>query len=172
MKFSELKGRAVVSLDNATKLGQVEDLMMEPATWHIVGLLVRTGMFSRSVLVPAGEVHNIGADAVTISAPLAEATDAAGSPQPTPPAGLETVESAGSLVKLTSILGIKVVTDAGTLVGELGDILLDWANLTITSYEVREQGVFGKVRQFVATPEVRFGEKIITMPAALLSQPS
>jgi hypothetical protein len=29
----------------------------------------------------------------------------------------------------------------------------------------------GKAREFVATPEVGFREKIITMPAALLSPP-
>jgi sporulation protein YlmC with PRC-barrel domain len=169
MKFSELKGRAVVRLDTATKLGEVEDLMMDPTTWHIVSLKVRTGLFSAAVLVPAGEVQNIGTDAVTLAGPLPAAPDA---PDPPPPGSLGSSESAAPLVDLTSILGIKVVTDAGTLVGELRDILLDWSNLTITGYEVREGGMLGKAREFVATPEVRFGEKIITMPAALLSQPS
>ena len=68
MKFSELKGRAVVSLDNAQKMGEVEDLMVEPVSRHIVSLKVRTGRFSASQLVPADTVKNVGVDAVTIAA--------------------------------------------------------------------------------------------------------
>jgi uncharacterized protein YrrD len=158
MKFSELKGRAVVSLDNAQKMGEVEDLMVEPVSRHIVSLKVRTGLFSAAQFVPAGEVKNVGVDAVTIAAHAGPAPQSA--------------EGAPPLVELTRILGNKVVTDAGTLVGELRDVLLDWANLTITGYEVSEGGLFAKVQEFTATPEVRFGDKIITMPAQLLSQPA
>jgi sporulation protein YlmC with PRC-barrel domain len=158
MKFSELKGRAVVRLEEAQRIGEVEDLMVEPVSRHIVSLKVRTGLFSAAELVPAAEVKNVGADAVTI-APTAE---------PAPPSAA----GAPPLIALTTILGNKVVTDAGTLVGELQDVLLDWANLAITGYEVREGGVFAKTQEFAATPDLRFGEKIITIPAQLLSQPA
>jgi len=158
MKFSELKGRAVVRLEEAQRIGEVEDLMVEPVSRHIVSLKVRTGLFSAAELVPAAEVKNVGADAVTI-APTTE-------PAPQSAAG------APPLIALTTILGNKVVTDAGTLVGELQDVLLDWANLAITGYEVREGGVFAKTQEFAATPDLRFGEKIITIPAQLLSQPA
>ncbi|MGI8586526.1 MAG: PRC-barrel domain-containing protein [Chloroflexia bacterium] len=157
MKFSELKGRAVVSLDDAKKIGDVEDIMVDPVGRHIVGLKVRTGVFSASEFVRAAEVKNIGADAVTVSA------NANSAPVP--------AESAESPIGLTSILGNKVVTDTGTLVGELRDVLIDWTNLTITGYEAGESGLFAKVRAFTATPDVRFGDKIITLPAELLSQP-
>jgi uncharacterized protein YrrD len=158
MKFSELKGRAVVRLEEAQRIGEVEDLMIEPVSRHIVSLKVRTGLFSAAELVPAAEVKNVGADAVTIALPA----------EPTP----QSAAGAPPLIALTTILGNKVVTDAGTLVGELQDVLLDWANLAITGYEVREGGVFAKTQEFAATPDLRFGEKIITMPAQLLSQPA
>jgi uncharacterized protein YrrD len=131
---------------------------MEPVSRHIMSLKVRTGRFSASQLVPVDAVKNVGVDAVTIAAPAGA----------TPPS----VESEPPLVALSGILGNKVVTDAGTLVGELRDVLLDWANLTILGYEVREEGLFAKVQEFPATPEVRFGDKIITLPAQLLSQPA
>ncbi len=67
MKFSELKGRGVVSLDDATKIGEVEDLMVEPVSRHIVSLKVRTGLFSAAHLVPASDVKSVGADAVTLT---------------------------------------------------------------------------------------------------------
>jgi uncharacterized protein YrrD len=70
------------------------------------------------------------------------------------------------------VLGAKVVTDAGAFVGELHDVLFDWATLTITGYEVRGAGLFAQARQFAATPEVRFGEQLITLPAHLLRDPA
>ena len=49
MKFSELKGRAVVNLEDAKKIGTVEDLMVEPESHHIASVKVRTGMRERRV---------------------------------------------------------------------------------------------------------------------------
>lgn len=177
MKFSELKGRAVINLEDARKVGEVEDLMLDQDSRHIVSLKVKTGLFSSSRLVPAADVKNIGADAVTISGSAGAPNtppDAVGS-NPSPPdqqsASTGDSESLPALVKLTSSLGNKVVTDTGTFVGELHDILLNWADLTITGYEVREGGLFAKTQEFAATPEVSFGEKMITIPAQLLNQP-
>ncbi len=164
MKFSELKGRAVVSLEDASKIGEVQDLMIEPGTRRIISLKVKTGMFSSARLVPATDVKNVGADAVTISAHAASAADQHGHVN-------GSTEGTQALVKLTGILGNKVVTDAGTFVGELHDILLEWVDLTITGYEVRESGMFSKTQEFAATPDVSYGDKMITIPAVLLNQP-
>ena len=67
MKFSELKGRAVINLQDASKIGEVEDLIVEPDGHHIVSIKVRTGLFHPSKLVSVADVKNVGADAVTIS---------------------------------------------------------------------------------------------------------
>lgn len=170
MKFSELKGRAVVNLEDASKIGEVQDLMIEPGSRRIVSLRVKTGMFSSARLVPATDVKNVGADAVTVSLTAGQGSQAGatlgqqGNVNGSPEAGQ-------ALVKLTGILGNKVVTDAGTFLGELHDILLDWSDLTITGYEARESGLFAKTQVFAATPDVSFGEKMITIPALLLNQP-
>ena len=168
MKFSELKGRAVVSLDDATKIGAVEDLMVEPVSRQILGLKVRTGRFSSAQMVPVADVKNVGADAVTLTTNSMLASTA---PDGKPTGPDSSVISPGA-VELTGILGTKVVTDAGTLVGQLSDVLLDWSNMVITGYEVRANGMFAKAQEFAATPDVRFGDKIITIPAQLLSQPA
>jgi uncharacterized protein YrrD len=178
MKFSELKGRAVVNLEGAKKMGEVQDLMIEPSSRRIVSLKVNTGLFHAAQLVPTADVKNVGADAVTISVntnPANISANAASSGRYG--AGQENVsfrssEIAQPLLKLTSILGNKVVTDAGTIIGELHDILLDWSDLTITGYEVREGGPFAKTQEFAATPEVSFGKKMITIPAQLLKHPN
>src|SRR5689334_13743476 len=67
MKFSELKGRAVVNLEDARKIGTVEDLMVEPESHHIASIKVRIGMFHASQLIPVADVKNVGGDAVTIA---------------------------------------------------------------------------------------------------------
>ncbi|MDQ3703813.1 MAG: PRC-barrel domain-containing protein [Chloroflexota bacterium] len=167
MKFSELKGRAVVSLEDASKIGEVQDLMIEPGTRRIISLKVKTGMFSSARLVPATDVKNVGADAVTISAHAVSAAGQEGNGN----GSNGSTEGTQALVKLTGILGNKVVTDAGTFVGELHDILLEWVDLTITGYEVRESGMFAKTQEFAATPDVSYGDKMITIPAVLLNQP-
>ena len=158
MKFSELKGQAVVSLDDTQQIAELEDLMVEIPSRHIVSLKVRASFFSAAQFVPAGAVKHVGPDAVTIAANVTPSSQCAASSQP--------------LVALTTILGNQVVTEAGTLVGEVCDVLLDWTALTITGYEVREGNMFTQVQEFPAPPEGRLGDKQITVPAQLLRGPT
>lgn len=197
MKFSELKGRAVVNLEDAKKVGTVEDLMVEPESHRIVGVKVRTGMFHAAQVIPVTDVKNVGGDAVTIStsggnkiASMAVSTAGqhlaasqssnAGSTTTTTVAAANAASSAASVdsvgsrppIEVTSLLGNKVVTDAGTMVGELSDVMVDWVDLTITGYEVHMGGMFTKAQEFVDTPGVRYGNKLITLPAELLNHPN
>ena len=57
------------------------------------------------------------------------------------------------------------------MLGELHDVVFDWVDLRITGFEVRESGLFAKTQEFAAAPEVRYGEKMITIPEQLLNQP-
>ena len=184
MKFSELKGRAVVDLEDARKIGEVEDLLVEPHGHTIISLKVRTGLFHAAKVVPVTDIKNVGADAVTISvgaspshiqADMANpsASDSAGpSAAQQQSTSSQSSERSQPLIEITSILGNKVVTDAGTMVGELNDAMVDWVDLKITGYEVREGGLFAKAQEFAATPEVSYGNKMITIPAQLLSHPA
>ena len=186
MKFSELKGRAVINLEDASKIGEVEDLIVEPDGHHIVSLKVRTGLFHASRLVPVADVKNVGADAVTISVdagpatiptdttiqPLSDNAGQAGVEQHSTSNGRSEKSQAGPVIEVSSILGNKVVTDAGTLVGTLRDVMVDWVDLTITGYEVHDGGMFSKAQDFGDTPDVHYGNKLITIPAQLLSHPN
>jgi sporulation protein YlmC with PRC-barrel domain len=171
MKFSELKGRAVVNLEDASKIGEVEDLMVEPDSHHIASVKVRTGMFHAARIIPVSDVKNVGGDAVTISTgagianidsmPESIAPQQMSASQSNSDGGATTATSSvgsvgpvGSqpLIEITSILGNKVVTDAGTMVGELSDVMIDWVDLTIMGYEVHMGGLFTKAQEFVDTP--------------------
>jgi sporulation protein YlmC with PRC-barrel domain len=189
MKLSELKGRAVVNLEDARKIGDVEDLMVEPETHHIVSVKVRTGMFHAAQIISVSDIKSVGADAITISTGAGTANSAAMAQPATQQAEKPQSSGAGSsiaattsmssadsvdprpLIEITSLLGNKVVTDAGTMVGELSDVMVDWVDLTITGYEVRTGGLFTKAQEFVDTPGVRYGNKLLTIPAELLNHP-
>lgn len=158
MKFSELKGRAVVNVEDAKKIGEVENLFLDPGSRRLLSLKVKTGgLFSTALIVPVSQILNIGPDAVTVK------SDTVGSDQvgSTPPAQ--------EPVEVTAILGNKVVTDAGALVGEVHDVLLDPVSAAVTGYDVREGGLFGKSLEISATQGIRYGEKLITVPAPLPS---
>jgi sporulation protein YlmC with PRC-barrel domain len=206
MKFTELKGRAVVSLEDAIKLGTIEDLMVDAESHNIVSIQVRTGMFHAPRIIPVADVKNVGSDAVTISiggmANISSMTGVAGvagidktaAQQPVAASGGSSIEGSTTItspvitspgapgispvtagseapIEITSLLGNKVVTDAGTMVGNLSDVLVDWVDLTITGYEVHMGGAFTKAQEFVDTPGVRYGNKLITLPAELLNNP-
>ena len=155
MKFSELKGRALINVEDAVKIGEVENLLLEPTSRRVLGWKVKTaGLFSAPLIVNVSQIINIGPDAVTIKVDPAQ-SDKAKSEQET--------------VDLTAILGNKVVTDAGVLVGEVRDVLLDPVSGSVTGYEVNTGGLFSKSVEIAATDDVRYGEKLITIPAPLPS---
>ncbi len=160
MKFSDLKGRSVVNLEGAKKVGEVEDLMINVDEHQVVSVKVKTGRFSASQVIFVSEVKNVGPDAVTVTP--SDNSAPASQPDRNAPASLQ------ELIGITDIIGNQVVTDTGALVGEVRDVMVDPATWAVAACEVREGGLFTKPQEFAVTPEVRFGKKIVTVPAQLL----
>jgi hypothetical protein len=50
--------------------------------------------------------------------------------------------------------------------------MINWVDLTITGYVVRPWGMFTKAQEFVDKPAVRYGNKLVTLPAELLTHPN
>jgi len=119
-----LIGRAVLSLENANKLGQVHDLIVHPTTGEMVGLSVQVSDESH-FLVSKEEVHSIGPDAVMVERDQSLV----------PPD--QSQLKAFPLAK-TGLVGVKVVTEDGKLLGEIANVyfyLEETRSLFI--YEVR-----------------------------------
>ena len=92
MKLSELKGRAVVHIDNAEKIGELVDLLVDPESRQVVGMRCGT-VYSENRFVPAAQVKSVGADAITV---LGSLTGAAHAPVDTmigDSAGVDKVEN-------------------------------------------------------------------------------
>ncbi len=71
MRASDLKGRAVVTLSDATKVGQVEDVLFDPAYRRVLGFRVKNGLFGRTEALPREAVQSVGEDALTVAGPSA-----------------------------------------------------------------------------------------------------
>ena len=110
MNTNKIKGLAVVSLAEGTKLGAVDHALYDPTTLHLRALQVTGG--GQTFLVPLDQVRTIGADAVMVASSQATQAVAKGG-------------AFGDLVDLGRLQRLKVVDASGTLVGTLHDLDLD-----------------------------------------------
>lgn len=156
LKWSELKGRAVVEITDAKRVGSVEDLVLDRQTYQIVGLNFKQGLFSPTQTVPVQAIKGVGEDAVTLQ--LEKESQPAASEEPTPQ----------TLPTLSQIIGNGVVTEGGKYMGEITNVRLSLQPLSITGYEVSKGGIFSKTHAFEITSEVHYGEKLVIIPDSLL----
>ena len=104
MRADELKGRAVVTLADATKIGRIDDVLFDKNYRTVLGFRVKAGMLSHAEALPRAGVSAIGPDAVTVADQSAVNNED------------RFAELAGSL-SLDSAQRMKVVTEGGELLG-------------------------------------------------------
>ncbi len=122
MHASELKGRSVVVLANAEKVGQVEDVLFDARFRQVLGFRVKEGgLLSKTVALPRDSVTAIGADALTVPSP-----DMINEEERFP-------QLAGAAT-LSQVTGTKVVTESGQLLGTIGQLDVDADARTVTAY--------------------------------------
>ncbi len=155
VKWNDLKGRAVVDLTSAKRIGSVDDLVLEPQTRQVVGLKFKPGLFNADQTVPVGAIQGIGQDAITLRLE--------GIQQDAPEE-----QALKGLPTLSQVIGNGVVTVGGKLVGNISNVMLSLEPLEISGYEISEGGLFAKKHVFQVTPQVNYGPKLVTIPDALL----
>jgi uncharacterized protein YrrD len=113
MRATELRDRAVVDLGSGAKIGRVDELILDPGRRRVSGVIVtsRRGLLGRGPrrTIPAAALHALGEDALTVR--LAEATDVA-------------IEEVAGLPVLGQVVGRKVLTRGGRLLGSIADVLI------------------------------------------------
>jgi uncharacterized protein YrrD len=120
LKASAIKGRAVVSLGRAEKIGIVSDILVDPAISRIVGLKIQTGRRGKEAIVRVSEIRCIGADAVVLPD--------------------RRVLHDGTALPLRALSTghdlhhTKVMTYSGILLGRLRDVEFDTDQYQITQY--------------------------------------
>lgn len=148
MRASTLRGRAIVTLADAAKVGHVTNVLFDAPYRQLVGFLTKSGTFSREEAVIRGAVSAIGPDAITVASPdavnvrerYAELTNAVTSDQ---------------------VNGTRVVTEGGTLIGSVSDVDLDDEAQIVLAY-VLSAPLWDRVRHNEPTIEasqvLRLGE--------------
>ena len=155
IKASELKGRAVVSLTQAEKIGTVASVILDPAASRVAGLTVRTGILGGAKLLRSSDIRSLGIDAVTIhdSSLLHDDTSE--------------VPELKDLPTLDDMIEMKVISENGQLLGTLGNVEIDPDQHQITRYELSgtlwDQLKHGN-QTFAAVPGLRFGKQLLVVP--------
>jgi sporulation protein YlmC with PRC-barrel domain len=149
MTLADLRRKPIVSIGDGTKIGDVEDLLIEVSQWSIREIYVssKTG----EGLLPWGHVRNIGPDAVTV-----ESNEAVewGSPP--------------TALRFTHLEDLTVVDGSGTVVGKVADMTFDPSG-RVETLEVHRGGVLGLgVHVTRITPaEIRgVGDRLVTVDLA------
>ncbi len=117
----ELHGLAVMTLAGGSRLGRVHDIVFHALSGRIVGFLVDTGgLLAKPKFLSTGQVHALGADAVTVSDAdaLSEAPHSRADPD---------------LLEARSLAGRAVMSEAGAALGTVKDVLVDTESLVVPS---------------------------------------
>src|SRR5438067_2432678 len=174
IKASQLVGRAVIDMEAAQRLGRMKEIIVQNNGERVAGFvvvhgetIVGTGGTRRSI--PASALHSIGPDAITVrgSALKERASDLEGLP------------------RMSDVIGHKMVTRSGRLLGSIDDMLIDGADGTIIGYVIGEgvrnklENIFKPQRSRVhgyvrADADLQVGNDLIVVPddALIEGEPS
>ena len=151
MDANTLKGMAIVSIQEGTKLGYVEQPLLNLTARRVAALQVRgePGTF----IVRFCEVESVGADAITVASSAATHTPSTGA-------------TADELFDLDEIGKLKVVDHTGTFLGTVGHVEIDPASGAITRIEAHKGGMLGMggaITQIDARAIVSAGPELLTV---------
>jgi uncharacterized protein YrrD len=164
IKGSQLVGRAVIDLEAAERLGRIKEIIVQRDGERVAGFvvvhgetIVGTGRTRR--MIPASAVYSIGPDAMTVR----------GS------AMTERLAELDNLPRMSDIIGHKMVTRSGRLLGVIDDMLINGADGTIVGFVVGEgvrnklENIFNPQRSRVhgyvrADADLHVGKELIVVP--------
>lgn len=157
MKATQLRGMSVVSIVGAEKMGEVQDLVLNPDAQQVVAIRIK--------LIPEGVVKTISArevrvgnDAVTIKDPKS--------------IGEEDLTEVEGTVDLATLLGTKVLSHSGNLLGNIEGVEID-TYMKITGYEVGKGGLsdlFGRRSNLPAGPDMHYVKQMLMVPDEVVAE--
>lgn len=165
IRATQLSGRAVVDMDVAEKLGRVERIIIDPDARRVAGIQVSRresllGGATRTTL-PATAVYAIGPDAITVRHAIDSGDDA---------------ERFDRLPRVSDLVGRKVISRDGRLLGLVADVLISGPDGRIVGYELTHPDVLGRLSALFgegtprpwpylrADADLRTGRELIVAP--------
>jgi uncharacterized protein YrrD len=173
IKGSQLIGRAVIDMEAAERLGKIKEIIVQRDGERVAGFIVVhgetiVGSGGKRRMIPASGVHAIGPDAMTVRG-----------------SSMQELAELDNLPRMSDIIGHKMVTQSGRLLGVIDDMLIDRADGTIVGFVVGEgvrnklENIFNPQRARIhgyvrADADLHVGKELIVVPddALIEGEPS
>ena len=158
-RWSDLHNLAVVTIDTGKTGGTLEDFYFEPRSNEIYALYVKTGVFGHRAL-KSTSLNAIGTDAITFADESNLLEEKADAVLATLPLG-------------RALLTYKVLSEGGTVVGTVGNVVLDTSvptHLRVVAFELAgglRNKITGHYPSFSSTQVVRYGADVLVIPDSL-----
>ncbi|GCE06238.1 hypothetical protein KDAU_35670 [Dictyobacter aurantiacus] len=151
-----------MTIDLGKKVGMVEDFYLDPQSSNVIGFVIKNGLFSHHALL-LSSIQGIGQDALTLTK-----EDALIKEQDNP--------ALSSAFKGKDILSYRVLSEGGTVVGTLGNVLFNVAlpqAIQVTGYELSgglRQRISNQYPTFTAQQIIRYGQDVLVVPDAVATE--
>jgi len=165
IKGSQLVGRAVTDMEAAERIGKIKEIIVQRDGERVAGFvivhgetIVGTGGTRRTI--PASALHSIGPDAITVRGSAMKERS---------PGDLD------RLPRMSAVIGHKMVTRSGRLLGSIDDVLINPADGTIVGFAVgagvrtKLESIFNPQRSRIhgyvrADADLQVGNELIVVP--------
>jgi uncharacterized protein YrrD len=163
IKGSQLVGRAVIDMEAAERLGKIKEIIVQRDGERVAGFIVVhgetiVGTGGARRMIPASAVYSIGPDAMTVRG-----------------SAMQELAELDNLPRMSDIIGHKMVTQSGRLLGVIGDMLINRTDGTIVGFIVGEgvrnklENIFNPQRSRIhgyvrADADLHVGKELIVVP--------
>src|SRR5262249_34789081 len=122
IKGSQLIGRAVIDMEAAERLGKIKEIIVQRDGERVAGFIVVhgetiVGTGGKRRMIPASAVYSIGPDAMTVRG-----------------SSMQELAELDNLPRMSDIIGHKMVTQSGRLLGVIDDMLINGSDGTIVGF--------------------------------------
>ena len=163
IKASHLVHRAVIDMEGAERLGKIKEIIVQRDGERVAGFIVVhgetiVGTGGKQRMIPASAVYAIGPDAITVRG-----------------SAVRELAELDNLPRMSDIVGRKMLTRSGRLLGLIDDMLINGADGTIVGFLVGEsvrnklENILNpqrsRVRGYVrADSDLHVGNELIVVP--------
>ena len=173
IKGSQLIGRSVIDMEAAERLGKIREIIVQRDGERVAGFVIVhgetiVGRGGKRRVIPASAVHSIGPDAMTVRG-----------------SSMQELAELDNLPRMSDIIGHKMITQSGRLLGVIDDMLINRADGTIVGFVVGEgvrhklENIFNPQRSRThgyvrADADLHVGKELIVVPddALIEGEPS
>ena len=163
IKGSQLLGRSVIDMEAAERLGKVKEIIVQRDGERVAGFIVvhgetLVGSGGKRRMIPSSSVYSIGPDALTVRG-----------------SRMQELAELDNLPRMSDIIGHKMVTRSGRLLGVIDDMLINGGDGSIVGFIVGEgvrnklENIFNPQRPRIhgyvrADADLHVGKELIVVP--------